>query len=370
MTDDRGRSEPARSGAAMPAVAHEPDEMGSEIARGADAVAATLTGLHRNDAVRAEVDDARHILLLGTGASLAMARCGEVYWRERVMTTPDSRRSVSVLEASELLFGCRRELVSDETTVIAVSKSGKSPELLAAVDVARRAEARIVSVTAEETSPLAAVSDHVVVTPIGEEGGAATVSELAALAAILALANALATDQGSVDRLRTVLSGVIADDAAARSAGSDVGTARRTWSVGYGPSHGIAEALALLLHEKAQLPAVSGTPSSFRHGLVEAAARGDALVVIACGVEDASLRRYLDRLEEDGSRVGLRMVWIAPDARRGEHIPLRSATSAERALEAVVRAQQVAHAAAHAAGTYTDGFKVLRALVSPGESFM
>ena len=173
-----------------------------------------------------------------------------------------------------------------------------------------------------------------------------------------------------MDRIRTVLSGVIDDDATPHSAGSEVGTARRTWTVGDGPSHGIAEALALLLHEKAQLPAVSGTPSAFRHGLVEAAARGDALVVIECGVEDASLRSYLDRLEEDGSRVGLRMVWIAPDARSGKYIPLRSATSAERALEAVVRAQQVAHAAAHAAGTYTDGFKVLRALVSPGESFM
>lgn len=347
----------------------EPDEMATEIALGPDAVAATLTALGHAEAVRAEVGAARHVLFLGTGASLAMARCGEALWHEAV-TGGTAHRSTTVLEASEFLFGRRGTTASPDTVVIAVSKSGSSPELLAAVEVARAAGARIVSVTAVDSSALASASHRVVVTPIGEEYGAATVSELAALAAILALGNVLGVDPPSVERVRAMLARLISDDVAAERAGHDVGTARRTWTVGYGSSYGVAEALALLLHEKAQLAAVAGTPSGFRHGQIEAAARNDALVVVACDEQDALLSKYLDRLVDDGSRVGLRMVWLAPAARAGEHIALTSAATAERALEALVRAQQIAHAAAHAAGTYTDGFKVLRTLVSPGESFM
>jgi fructoselysine-6-P-deglycase FrlB-like protein len=232
-----------------------------------------------------------------------------------------------------------------------------------------RAGAWVIAITSDGRSPLARAASDVVVTLIGEEHGAATKSETAALAALLALGGVIASDAGAADRVASVLSDTVAAESGIAAAGAAVGAARRIWTVGFGASRGVAEALALLLHEKDQIPAVAGTPSGFRHGLVEASAAGDSVVVIECGHEDRLLARYLDRLADEGQRVGLNTVWLAGRDRVGLNIPLRGSTQAERALEAVVRAQQLAHAAAHAAGTYTDGFRVLRAIVVPADAF-
>ena len=126
------------------------------------------------------------------------------------------------------------------------------------------------------------------------------------------------------------------------AAGSAAGAARRIWTVGFGPSHGVAEALALLLHEKARLPAVAASPSGFRHGLVEASSAADSLVVIECRDEDPPLTAYFDRLAIEGQRVGLKIAWLAQRDRAGLNIRLRGSSQAERALEAVVPAQQMA----------------------------
>ena len=103
------------------------------------------------------------------------------------------------------------------------------------------------------------------------------------------------------------------------AAGSAAGAARRIWTVGFGASRGAAEALALLLHEKAQLPAVAASPSGFRHGLVEASSAADSLVVIECRDEDPPLTSYFDRLAIEGQRVGLKIVADSAGPRRSEH---------------------------------------------------
>jgi glucosamine--fructose-6-phosphate aminotransferase (isomerizing) len=347
----------------------EPDELAREIAESPEAVRRTLSELHRSNHRIVEVlAGTHHVILLGTGASLAMARCAEALWRISDQTTGVPRKVMAV-EASEALFARNRDLTDEHAAVVVVSKSGRSPESLAAAEVARRAGARVIAITSDGGSPLADAASDVVVTSIGHEHGAATKSETAALAALLVLGGVIESDAGAADRVAAVLLDAVADASGIAAAGAAVGTARRIWTVGFGASRAVAEALALLLHEKAQLAAVAGTPSGFRHGLVEAGASGDSVVVIECGHEDPLLTAYLDRLADEGQRVGLRMVWLARQDRVGLNIPLRGSTQAEGALEAVVRAQQMAHAAAHAAGTYTDGFRVLRAIVAPGDAF-
>ena len=226
----------------------------------------------------------------------------------------------------------------------------------------------MIAITSDAGSPLAGAASDVVLTPIGDEHGAATKSETAALAALLALGGLISIDPRAIDRLVALLYDTVTDESCV-AAGSAAGAARRIWTVGFGASRGVAEALALLLHEKARLPAVAASPSGFRHGLVEASSAADSLFVIECRDEDPPLTAYFDRLAIEGQRVGLKIVWLAQRDRVGLNIRLRGSNQAERALEAVVRAQQLAHAAAHAAGTYGDGFRVLRAIVDPGKSF-
>jgi len=356
-----------RAGLATPV---EPDEMATEIAGGPEAVEATLIALHDNHAgLVGEVSAARDVVLVGTGASLAMVRCAAPLWRAHDLST-GARRQLTVLEGSELAFGSYAGgLDRDALIVVAVSKSGSGPEIRSAVDLAKSAGRRVVVVTAVEHSALAAAAEHTVVTPIGEEQGAATKSALGALAALLALGGVLDTEPQSVARLRSLLTRARADEQAAYALGTSVGDARRVWVVGFGSGYGVADALGLLLHEKAQLAAISTTPSAFRHGLVEASARGDAVVAVACDAASPVVESYLDRLGYECGLLGIRTGWITAAGRDGEWVPLQGDTPAAQTLEAVLRAQQVAHIAAHRAGTYVDGFKVLRTFVSPGEAF-
>lgn len=347
----------------------KPDEMAREIGETPEAVRQTLAELQRRgQGFIKDLACSRNIMLLGTGASLAMARCAEALWPS---AEPSScaPRSIVALEAAEALFAKSYALAEPDAVVVIVSKSGKSPESLRAAEASRLAGNRVIAITSDAGSPLADTASDVVLTPIGEEHGAATKSETAALAALLALGGLISTDARWVDRVVALLHDTVMDESCVVAAGSAAGAARRVWTVGFGASRPVAEALALLMHEKARVPAVVTSPSGFRHGLVEASAAGDSLIVIECRDEDPSLAAYFDLLAIEGQRAGLKIAWLASRDRAGLSVRWRGSTEAERALEAVVRAQQLAHAAAHAAGTYTDGFRVLGATVDPGTSF-
>lgn len=75
------------------------------------------------------------------------------------------------------------------TLLLAISQSGRSPDLLAAVTAAKQSGACVASMINAEDSPLAAISDHVIPLSAGEElSVAATKSFIASLAAIAQLA--------------------------------------------------------------------------------------------------------------------------------------------------------------------------------------
>jgi hypothetical protein len=79
---------------------------------------------------------------------------------------------------------------------------------------------------------------------------------------------------------------------------------------------------------------------------------------------------YLDLLRGELDRLGVPLVTVAPDAPAEQPgipgrpgILLGLAPGGPAALEALLRLQQLARATAHAAGTYQDGFRILRAIV-------
>ena len=66
-----------------------------------------------------------------------------------------------------------------------------------------------------------------VLTPIGEEHGAATKSETAALAALLALGGLISTEARAVDRVMTLLHDTVVDESCIVAVGFAAGAARR-----------------------------------------------------------------------------------------------------------------------------------------------
>jgi len=376
-----------------------PDEMGRELAEGPAAVEATLAEAERlAPDLATALAAARRIILVGTGASLAMSRAAEPVVRlaaargelsaGRLGQGVVSRPVVVVREAAHAVLGAPDgEAFAPGDLVIAVSQSGHSPETLAAASVARTAGARVLAVTAGATSALANRADLLLHTPIGREEGAATKSELAALAALLALGGALPGDRHRRTTLRLALDAIVADLAGAVPAGLALRRAGRAWIVGFGTGLGLAQAMATLLHEKALLAAIATTPSEFRHGPIEAATPDDAVVLVEACSPDPARERYLARLAGELARLGTPLVVAGTMPAPTGTIPLPAATSlrppAETGAEAepadtggaallatLLRLQQAARVAAHARGTYRDGFRVLRDVVRAADDLV
>ena len=348
----------------------EPDEMSREIADGPLAVSSTLACLRdERVGVLGQLTASSCLLFVGTGASLAMAQVALPLVQEHDAATGGGRET-SVIEAAEILAGGHLTALERDCVVVAVSKSGSSPELLEVVKAAHAKGRLVVAVTAGADSALAAAADVSLFTPIGNEDGAATKSELAALAALLALAGVISFDPSTERRIHALLLQALENEQTPQRVGLAIAKARRIWLVGFGAAYGVATAFGLLLHEKAQLTALAATPSAFRHGLVEASAPLDALVVVDLATGSPYAQSYLAQLDRELAELGVTVGWIADGPVRGLHVRLHGGSPAERALEAVLRAQQITHAAAHHAGTYGDGFRTLRTFVRPGEPFM
>lgn len=352
-----------------------PDEMGRELAGGPVSAARALTNagqlVERVTAERAASD---RLVLVGTGASLAMAitaapwfRAGDPGGRGRPVITRES-----CVAALGNLDG---ETFSSSDLVVAISVSGDSPETVAAARLARAQGARIVVVTAQPRSPLADIGHLLLPTPIEPELGASTASALATLAGLGALAGVVATDPRAVSGIQDALAALVADPDAAVPAGRVVAQAGHVWWAGFGPAEGLARAAALLLHEKAQVPAVATTPSEFRHGLIEATQAGDVLVVLDLAPPDPMRVAYARHLSRELAAAGVGQVVIAGDPAvapppPGLFVSVPGDPGAPATLMALLRIQQLGRVVAHARATYRDGFRYLRTVVTAADELL
>ncbi|WP_243455733.1 SIS domain-containing protein [Sphingosinicella sp. BN140058] len=156
----------------------------------------------------------------------------------------------------------------DGTLCIAVSQSGKSPDLLASVETARNAGAYVIVLVNQPDSPLAALAHEVLPLHAGPElSVAATKSYIASLAAITGLVAEWAQD----DPLREALAGA---PALLRQAWEldwsplvDLLRDRTNlYTIGRGIALGVAQEAALKLKETCGLHAEAFSAAEVRHG--------------------------------------------------------------------------------------------------------
>src|SRR6185312_6437536 len=156
----------------------------------------------------------------------------------------------------------------DGALYIAISQSGKSPDLIDHAQSAKRAGARVVALVNVADSPLAAVADRVIPLHAGPERSvAATKSYICSLSAILHIA---AEWRGNVE-LRDALQAV--PEALARGWQGDwsplvdgLTDARNLFVIGRGFGFGIALEAALKFKETAGLHAEAFSAAEVRHG--------------------------------------------------------------------------------------------------------
>jgi glucosamine--fructose-6-phosphate aminotransferase (isomerizing) len=200
----------------------------------------------------------------------------------------------------------RRPLAMQDAICIAVSQSGRSPDLLAMVDLARQCGARSLALVNDAASPLAARADALVPLEAGPERSvAATKSFVASVAAFALLVAHWSEDEAlrlAIEALPDALSDAWqADWSPLVEALAD---ASSLFALGRGAGYAIAREAALKLKETSGLHAEAYSAAEVLHG--PAALAGKGYPILAFAQDDASLattRDTLATLRDRGARV-------------------------------------------------------------------
>ncbi len=236
------------------------------------------------------------IRMVGHGSSDNAASYG-VYAFGLLPARTAMRDSISL----SVYYGAKLDLA--HSTVIALSQSGRTPDVLEYVTRARREGAFTIAVTNEPESELAGAADAVLPLAAGPEHAvAATKTYITQLAALALLAGMLA---GRGDELAAALEAAAAEldaqlpslEQAAASIAVPFASVGRMFAIGRGPEFATTREIALKLLETCRIAAEPLTATDLAHGPV--AALDPLFPVWAVATDDETL----DVVVEAAARV-------------------------------------------------------------------
>ncbi len=243
----------------------------------------------------------------------------------------------------------RAPLALRDGVMLAISQSGRSPDIVALAKAAKNGGARVIAIVNDEASDLAEVSD--ICLPIGagvEKSVAATKTFIASAVATIAILTEWRGDEklrAAVDALPEILEKALAVDwTVAISRLADAGS---LYVLGRGPSLPMASEAALKFKETAAMHAEAHSGAEVMHGPLSLVR--DRFPVLVFSPDDASrpaMQMVADRMRQAGADVfcvenhttgagGLRYV------RSGHALtdPISIITSFYCLVEAVARAR-------------------------------
>ena len=311
--------------------------MRAEMAEQPD-VLARLVG--RADEIEASVrsatpEELAGIVLVARGSSDYAA----IYGRYAIEIA--SRRPVALAAPSiQTLYGSHTNLTN--WLAIAVSQSGRTPEIVTMTEKMRAAGARAIAVTNASESPLAAAADVTIDLAAGEEKAVpATKTFTASLLAFALIAQGLGADE-----LRDQVAGasgwaqwVLDDPASAERVATELHYAEGLISVGRGYMFPVALEAALKLKETTSILAEGYSAADLRHGPIAVVERD--FPVLTFSVPGPAARDMDELIEALTSEPKARV--IQAHSGEGADLPLPpDCPEALAPIPAAVRAQQVA----------------------------
>jgi glucosamine--fructose-6-phosphate aminotransferase (isomerizing) len=227
-----------------------------------------------------------------------------------------------------------RPLALADALVIAVSQSGRTPDVLELVAAARRAGALVVAIVNDESSPLAASAELVIPMCAGEERAiAATKSFLLGCMAFVQLAAAWSGDDTLADavaRAPDVFGAPIATSLTALAG------ARSLYVVARGPGFGAALELALKLKETCRLHAEAFSAAEVQHGPIALVEPG--FPILALVQDDATATGTREALAKLAA-LGANVIEVATPSAPAVLQPLAAVQSCYLALPALAAAR-------------------------------
>jgi len=211
-----------------------------------------------------------------------------------------------------------RSLRLEHAVCVAISQSGRSPDIGAMLTSARASGAVSIAITNDPDSPLAQVADHCLPLFAGVEASvAATKTFAVSVLAVLALLAEWQDDAALRNAVQAVPEAFAQALALQWSPLADrLARAQSAFILGRGPGFAIACELALKLKETCALHAEAHSAAEVLHG--PAALARDAFPVLALAVQDAAQAQVLttaQRLAGQGADVfvtGAELPVVAP----------------------------------------------------------
>lgn len=204
-----------------------------------------------------------------------------------------------------------RELRLPNAAAIAISQSGKSPDIVAMAASARRNGALTFALTNTPDSPLAAGADHTIAFRSGvEQSVAATKTYVASVVAGLSLLGNWLEDKAllaALDSLPQVLEQAVNTDWSPLLGALD--KHQSLYVLGRGPAFAIASEAALKFKETCSIHAEAYSAAEVIHGPARIVERHFPVLVLAArDAAEASVAEVAERLAGQGARVFITSV--------------------------------------------------------------
>jgi glucosamine--fructose-6-phosphate aminotransferase (isomerizing) len=238
--------------------------------------------------------------------------------RAKILTSSAAPSLSSLYEAQPDLRG---------VVFIAISQSGKSPDLLASTEAAKRGGALVIALCNSIDSPLAGMADHFV--PLGagvETSVAATKSYIASLTAVVHLVASWTADQALLEALGSCpgqLERALHLDWS--NAVPALTRATNLYVVGRGFGLGIAQEVALKLKETCGLHAEAFSAAEVKHGPMALVRSGFPVLMLSQNDES---RAGIAALADDFIARGAEVLLAGIEAEHALSLPTMAADAA------------------------------------------
>jgi glutamine---fructose-6-phosphate transaminase (isomerizing) len=318
----------------MKSLGNFPDPFIAEIAGQPDAVRrAAAAAIERSDLLGEAAAAARRgrIVLSGMGSSYDACYPASTYLAAEGIAAP-------MHDAAELLHFRLAALGAGDVLVL-VSQSGESAETVGVARALRERPApapTIVTVTNGTRNTLAGHADLAFDTDAGEETGPSTMTFVAALTVMAALARAIADgseaageNASGAERTADAIARLVADTELPDRLVTWLGDPRSTVILGRGAARAASEMGALTVKEAVGMPVEALQTAQFRHGPLELAGPGLAAIVIATEPATAELDRSL---AEELARLGSAVWFVTAGGPAPGGIPTTDVGALDRLL--------------------------------------
>lgn len=190
----------------------------------------------------------------------------------------------------------------DDVLMLAISQSGRSPDLIAAAEAAKARGARLVSLVNDDAAPLATMADTYLPLAAGPERSvAATKSFVASVAVLLHLIADWSADEVLIAALADLPAHLDQAWALDWSAALDaLRDATNLYVIARGPAFGIAQEMALKIKETCGFHAEAFSAAEVRHGPMAIVTHG--FHVLLLGQDDESNHSVADLAPEFAAR--------------------------------------------------------------------